>query len=323
MAYADLPLHELRTYRPDLDVPDDLEAFWARTLDEARAHDLAAGFEPIDTGLAVLDSWDVTFAGFGGQPIRGWFHRPRYADGPLPIIVEVLGYGGGRGLPHERILWALAGYAHLVMDTRGQGAGWSVGDTADRGSPGTPQQPGVMTNGILDPATYYYRRLITDAVRAVDAAREAPGVDASRLAVVGRSQGGGIALTVAGLRDDLTAVVADVPFLCDFPRALRIADTNPYAEIVRYLKVHRDRAATVLRTLSYVDAAILGGRASAPALVSVALMDTVCPPSTVYAAINRYGGPVEVREYPYNDHESGEAFWDRERLAWVAARFGG
>ncbi len=28
-----------------------------------------------------------------------------------------------------------------------------------------------MTKGILDPATYYYRRVYTDAVRAVDAAR--------------------------------------------------------------------------------------------------------------------------------------------------------
>ena len=30
-------------------------------------------------------------------------------------------------------------------------------------------------------------------------------------------------------------------------------------------------------------------------------MDTICPPSTVYAAYNWYGGPKEIVEYPFND----------------------
>lgn len=42
----------------------------------------------------------------------------------------------------------------------------------------------------------YYRRLITDAARAVEAVRELPGVDAERVAVPGNSQGGGSALAL-------------------------------------------------------------------------------------------------------------------------------
>ena len=56
-----------------------------------------------------------------------------------------------------------------------------------------------MTQGILDPATYYYRRVFTDAVRAVEAARTLDAVDAARVGVAGGSQGGGISLAVAGL----------------------------------------------------------------------------------------------------------------------------
>ena len=104
-----------------------------------------------------------------------------------------------------------------------------------------PQIPGVMTRGIEDPATYYYRRLFTDAVRAVDAARTLEAVDPDRVAVVGGSQGGGTALAVAGLVPDLRGLVAQVPFLCDFPRAIRVADTDPYREVARYLATHRDR----------------------------------------------------------------------------------
>ena len=87
--------------------PADLDAFWATTLAEARGHDLAATFTPVDTGLAVIDTFDVTFAGFGGAPIRGWLHLPAGADAArCPAVVEYIGYGGGRGLAHERILWA-------------------------------------------------------------------------------------------------------------------------------------------------------------------------------------------------------------------------
>ena len=323
MAYSDLPLGELRSYAPELAVPPDLDAFWSSTLAEARGHDLAATFTAVDSGLTAIDTFDVSYTGFGGSPIRAWLHLPGGRSGPLPTVVEYIGYGGGRGLAHERILWAVAGYAHFVMDTRGQGSDGSVGDTPDPDPAGAPAHPGSMTRGILDPRTYYYRRVFTDAVRAVEAARSHPSVDAGRVAVTGGSQGGGISLAVAGLVGDLVAVAPDVPFLCDFPRALTIAETDPYAEIVRYLKTHRDHVEPAHRTLAYFDGAILGRRANAPALFSVGLMDETCPPSTVFAAYNHYAGPKEIREYPFNDHEGGQAFHDVVKMRWLAEHLRG
>jgi len=142
VAHVDMPLPELRAYRPDLAVPDDLDRFWSDTLAEARGHPLDATFTRFDGGLAVLDTYDVTFAGFGGSPVRAWLHLPAGNRGPLPAVVEFVGYGGGRGLAHERVLWATAGYAHLVMDTRGQGSSWAVGDTPGPGRDGRPSHPG-------------------------------------------------------------------------------------------------------------------------------------------------------------------------------------
>ncbi len=316
----DLPLDELRAYEPALPVPPDLEAFWTETLAEARERPLSAVFEPIDSGLVVAQTFDVTFAGFGGAPIRAWLHLPVGRPRPLPAIVEYIGYGGGRGLPHERNLWALAGYAHFVMDTRGQGSGWAVGDTPDPGSGGDPSHQGWMTDGILDPRRYYYRRVFTDAVRAVEAVRSHPAVDPARVAVLGGSQGGGITIAAAALVPDLAAAAPDVPFLCCFPRALTFSDKDPYGEVVRYLKAHRNHVETAERTLSYFDGAVLGRLAKVPALFSVALMDMTCPPSTVYAAYNAYGGPKEICEYPYNEHEGGQGFHDATKLRWLAAR---
>lgn len=320
MAQWDLPLEEMRAYAPDLPVPADFEDFWATTLTDARRHPLAATFEPVDTGLALVETFDVTFAGFGGSPIKGWFHLPVGRSGPVPAVVEFQGYGGGRGLAHERLLWPVAGFAYLLMDTRGQGSAWNVGDTADPDAAGEPAHPGSMTKGILSPETYYYRRVFTDAVRAVEAVRSNPAVDPSRVVVTGGSQGGAITIAAASLTPDLRGAAPDVTFLADFPRATTLIDKDPYAEIARYLKAHRDHVDQVFRTLSYFDVANLGRLSKVPALFSVALMDTITPPSTVYAAYNRYAGEKSITEYPFNDHEGGQAFHDVVKLAWVRER---
>jgi cephalosporin-C deacetylase len=320
VAQYDLPLDEMRAYTPDLWVPPDIAEFWAATLAEARTQPLDATFVPHDTGLTLIETFDVTFRGFGGSPVRGWLHLPRQRAGTLPAIVEYVGYGGGRGLAHERLLWAAAGHAYLIMDTRGQGSSWSVGETPDPDHHGEPAHPGSMTRGILDPATYYYRRVFTDAVRAVEAARSHPAIDASRVVVTGGSQGGAITIAAAALVPDLRGAAPDVPFLCDFPRATTLIDKDPYGEIGRYLKVHRDHVDQVFRTLAYFDGANLGRLSKVPALFSVALMDTICPPSTVYAAYNRYGAEHTIREYAFNDHEGGQGFHDVVKLKWFAER---
>ncbi|MEU8586048.1 acetylxylan esterase [Streptomyces sp. NPDC048664] len=320
MALFDLPLDQLRAYRSASTEPADFDAFWSKTLQETREHDLDARFEPVDTGLRTVRVYDVTFAGFGGHPVKGWLTLPADADEPLPTVVEFLGYGGGRGLPHMYLLWASAGFAHLVMDTRGQGSEWGGGDTPDPvGS--EPAGPGVMTRGIGDPETYYYRRVFTDGVRAVEAARAHPLTDASRTAVIGASQGGGIALAVGGLTKDLAAVAPDVPFLCDFPRATTVTDREPYREIGNYLRTFRGRTEQAMRTLSYFDGVHFAARGGAPALFSTALEDQTCPPSTVFAAFNAWGGDDRTIEvYDFNDHEGGGFQQEAVKLRWLSAR---
>ncbi|MFE2498714.1 acetylxylan esterase [Streptomyces scopuliridis] len=320
MSLFDLPLDQLRGYRSRSTEPEDFDRFWAATLDETRGHDLGARFEPVPTALATLDVFDVTFAGFGGHPVKGWFILPAGTSEPLPVVVQFLGYGGGRGLPHTHLLWGSAGFAHFVMDTRGQGGGWNGGDTPDPvGS--ASSYPGFLTRGIEDPYAFYYRRLFADAVRAVEAARSHPLTDASRTVALGGSQGGGITLAVGGLVPDLAAIAPDVPFLCDFPRATTVTDRHPYREVGHYLKTYRGRTADAWRTLSYFDGVHFAARGRAPALFSVALEDETCPPSTVFGAFNAYAHEDKsIEVYDFNDHEGGGPYQEATQLAWLADR---
>jgi cephalosporin-C deacetylase len=125
---------------------------------------------------------------------------------------------------------------------------------------------------------------------------------------------------VAGLAEDLVAAAIDVPFLCGFRRAIGLVDTHPYAEISRYLKVHRGSEERVFRTLSYFDGTNFAVRASAPALFSVGLMDDVCPPSTVFGAYNHYSGTKHIEVYPYNGHENGEEIQAQRTVDFVRDR---
>ena len=187
----DWPLDVLQRYLPEIAEPPGLADFWDRTLHETRLMISVRAFELVDTGLTLVDTYDVTFAGYGGQEVRGWLRVPAGTETPLPTVDRLPGIRRrprtrprADHLASRRIRAPAHGHA-------GQGSVWKIGATPDAEPGSNPEQPGFMTRGILSPESYYYRRLITDAVRAVEAAAAHPLVDAARIVVNGGSQGGG------------------------------------------------------------------------------------------------------------------------------------
>ena len=209
-------------------------------------------FLPRRDPYGAVEIYDVSLAGFGGDPIQAWLTWAQVGDEPQPAVVEFVGYGGGRDLPGTYLHWASVGYIHLLVDIRGRApAGVAAGPPATRKAR-VQSAAGFMARGIEHPESYYYRRVFTDAVRAVQVVRTISRVDRAKVSVARISQGGGISLAVAGLVNDLFAVTPDATFLCHFERAVDICERGPYAEISRYLSIHRGPAGRAFDTLTYL-----------------------------------------------------------------------
>ena len=316
MPVLDLPLDELSAYLPPSTARADFDAFWATTLAEHAQRPVAARFQPVDSPLSTIETFDVTFSGYDAQPVKAWLHLPRHRGAALPCVVQYMGYGTGRGTPVtlQNLLYSAAGYANLIVDNRGQ-----VGsDTADGDAAHSAQASGFLTLGVLDPHDFYYRRLIVDAVCAVDAAAQHHDVDASRLVVAGGSQGAALAIAAAALAEAPIAVLADLPFLSHVRRAADTASAGPYLELTEFGRARPELIEQAFATLSYFDTMNFAQRAMAPSRFSVALMDDVAPPATVFAAYNHYAGPKEIDVYRFNGHEGGGQLAAQRRLGFLS-----
>ena len=311
-------LTELETYKPTLTKAPDFEEFWSSSLKLYPQSD--AVLVQISSPIKTIVIFDVTIAGFNGDPIKGWYLLPKNLSGKNPLITIFEGYGGGRGEAIEWLFWPSAGDPTLVMDTRGQGGGHRRGETPDGNYPRPSQSSGFMTAGINNPNDYYYRRVFVDAVAFTVAGSKLPNVDPNRIITTGASQGGGISLAAASLNPKVYAVMADVPFLCHFERAIEMTDDYPYQEIANYFRIHRGDIKNSLNTLSYFDCMNLVTKAKAKALISAGLHDPICPADTIFAMRNHYAGEVETTIWQFNRHEGGGAENLMTQAKWLEGK---
>ncbi len=189
------------------------------------------------------------------------------------------------------------------MDCRGQG-----GRSEDTGRVRGTTYRGHIIRGLEDaPDNLLYRQIYLDTVQLAHLVMEFPEVDSNRIGVVGWSQGGALAVVCAALEPRIRRCAAVYPFLSDYRRAWEMDLGGCLEEIVPFFRNHDPqhlREDEIFTRLGYIDIQHLAPRIRGQVMWGMGLMDTVCPPSTQFAAYNKIMAEKQLELFPDFGHES-------------------
>jgi cephalosporin-C deacetylase len=303
MPQIDMPLEQLLTYPGRSPRPADFDEFWDRSLAEMQTLDPQIEMKPHALNAPFAECFDLYFTGTGGARVHAKYLRPKYQTEPHPALLMFHGYGASSGNWADKLGYVAQGYSVASLDVRGQGGlSQDVGGTTGRTA------SGHFIRGLDDgPDKMLFRQVYLDCAQLAGIVMDRPEVDAGRVGATGGSQGGGLTLACAALEPRIKRAALSYPFLSDYRRVWEMdLDVAAYTEIRDYFRMFDPRHLRedeIFTRLSYVDVQFLAPRIQAKTLMVVGLMDTVCPPSTQFAAYNKITAPKDLLIYPDFAHE--------------------
>lgn len=285
--------------KPSLPVPDDFDAFWAEQKKRLAQVPNNPRLTMVDSPSKGIECFDVQIDCLGGAPVSGYFARPANAKPKsLPAVLSV----HGAGVRSSQLASAVSGATSrmLAMDINAHGI---PNGKADEYYTKLSQNElkDYRYRGRNARETIYFVGMYLRLLRALDFLAAQPEWDGKILIVRGGSQGGGQSIAAAGLDPRVTFIAAGVPALCDH-------SGNASARVAGWPKIVPNEAGKpdpkCLEAARYIDCMNLATRAKAAAIMSVGFIDTVCPPTGIYAAYNNWPGEKQMIHEPLMGHGS-------------------
>lgn len=305
MPVVDFPLEKLKVYQGISPRPEDMDAFWDRSLAEMRSIDPKVELIPAKFQTDYAECFEMFFTGAGGARIHAKLARPRRAaDRKGPAVVHFHGYTGDCGDWISKMGYVAAGFTFAALDCRGQG-----GKSEDAGGVRGNTQRGHIIRGLDDdgPEKLLFRNIFLDCAQLTYLVMDMPGVDRTRVGAYGLSQGGGLTLACAGLVPELNRAAPCYPFLSDYRRVWEMdLGKEAYIELrefFRHFDPRHEREDAIFTRLGYIDVQNLAPRIKSRIMMFTGLMDDICPPSTQFAAYNKITSEKNVYIYPDFGHE--------------------
>ena len=279
----------------------ELNRFWESTRESLARIPIASKVEPVNEALPYK-KFKVTLKSLDGVTIVALLSIPVQGEAPAkpwPVIISNPGYGGWQ--QSVMLSECQRGYAILQVFPRGQGesAVYMKADSIDK-----------LTWKLDEPEGAYYQGGYADVIRMIDFVTTRTDLDSDRIVLMGTSQGAGISLAVAALDPRIKAVVAHLPFLCNFRMAARV----PNSLVKKLLDKAQRNDEAALRTLDFFDPWQLAPQLKVPVLISAGGKDVVCPASTIESVINRLPGEKTFKIYPLLTHTSCLDFYN---VSWT------
>lgn len=306
MPLIDMPLEELKKYKGVNPKPTDFDDYWDESLKELEKQDLTYTLEKADFVSDGVECYHLYFTGVGGAKIHCKLLKPTNIKGKAPAVAMFHGYQGHSGDWFSKLPYVLNGMVVAAMDVRGQ-AGLSQDTLQTSGS----TVRGHIVRGIddNDPKNLAFRYIYLDAAQLARILATMPFVDSARIGATGFSQGGALTIACAALEPSIKIAAVGYPFLCDYKRVwdMDLDDADePYRELYLYFRSRdpmHQKATRFWEKLGYIDLQYLAPRIKAHTTFFTGLMDTICPPSTQFAAYNKITAPKDMKIYPDFAHE--------------------
>ncbi len=307
-----MPLDELKNYHGAMTKPDDFDAFWDDALASLDQLELNLSITKADFQVPFATCYDVYYNATDGARIYAKMIKPNSLTAKAPAVLRFHGYAGDSGDWTGLLNYAAAGMIVLAMDCRGQG-----GKSTDVSQVKGGTLYGFIMKGVDSGRdALYFKHVFLDTVLLARIALDMPDVDSNRVYACGASQGGALTLACASLEPRIRKLVPVYPFLCDYRRVwdLDLAKDAYIGlrEYFRHFDPRHEREDEFFSTLSYIDLQFLTSRIQGDVLMSTGLMDTICPPSTQFAAYNNIMSSKKMDIYPDFAHEHLPGHNDRE-----------
>jgi len=304
MPMVDMPLDELQKYQGMNPRPSDFDEYWDQALSEMRSVDPAIELVPSQFQTDFAECYDMYFTGVRGARIHVKHLKPKNAKAPYPAVLFFHGYAWNVGNWTDYLGYAAAGVAVFAMDARGQG-----GYSEDTGGVKGNTLRGHIIRGLDDPDPHnlLFRHIFLDTAQLAGIALSLPEVDESRIYATGGSQGGALTISCAALEPRVSRLAPVYPFLCDYKRVWSMdLAKDAYEELRTYFRFfdpQHKREDEMFTKLGYIDLQFMADRIRGEVMMGVGLMDTICPPSTQFAAYNKIKAPKRLEIFPDHGHE--------------------
>lgn len=279
-------------------LPADFHSFWDEL--KLKHQDI-----PLDMKLTLIDSKsndNVTYYHVDYQNFE--FRNRSYGiltvpkgEGRYPAVIRFPGAGirpsGGNTVIADKKVITLDLYIHPFPANMEKEFYEQLGNTS---------LPSYMFFGTHDKYAYYYRRVISGCLRAVDVIYSLPQFDGENLASWGSSQGGALSIITTALDKRIKMLVALCPAMCDYTGYLndRAGGWPHFFNQENREKYENDHS---IETLAYYDVVNFARLITVPGFYSWGFNDETTPPTSFYSAYNVISAPKRVYIIPEGRHE--------------------
>ena len=279
--------------QPFISEPAGFDAFW----DQAKA-ELAAVPIDADTSYYLVSresrAYRLNLGHIDGRRVWGYITVPS-GPGPFPGVVEFPPAGSAGYLAQQ----------NFQLAERGNFLAVSI--SIHNVPPEEIDPNSYMPNDITDPNTNYYKYAVLAGVRAIDYLYSRSDFNQEDIAVMGFSQGGGLAMMVAGVDERVDVLASSIPSHCQHGGI----DENKASGFPFYLLSTPPDQKEVVRTATgFYDNNNFVKRFKGPSWVFLNYEDLVCPAATGFSAFNQLEGPKILLNTIDLDHNTPVQYFE-------------